>query len=192
MNYTVHATGDVIVDSGFEGAEKSAMIPRMGTELVLALRDSRTSSGTAADRVETYIDRAFERMGVYKSTIDREWVEYSKPQENGNKVDVRWVALTNDKGVGLLAAAESVLGVAARHYSAKEIESAGYTFRMQRHPQTFLNLDGRQMGVGGIDSWSPNAYPVEPYRISGSGKHTFRYRLTPVSGDFMAKTKERF
>jgi beta-galactosidase len=102
------------------------------------------------------------------------------------------VALTNAKGVGLLAVADSMLSVGARHFPAKAIESAGYTFRMQRQPQTFLNLDGRQMGVGGIDSWSANAYPVEPYRISGSGKHTFRYRLTPVAGDFMAKTKERF
>ena len=31
---------------------------------------------------------------------------------------------------------------------------------MKRHPETYLNLDGAQMGAGGIDSWSPNAYPM--------------------------------
>jgi beta-galactosidase len=102
------------------------------------------------------------------------------------------VALTNDRGVGLLAVGAPVLGVGARHFSPKDIEDADYSFKLQRRPEVYLNLDGKQMGVGGIDSWSPNAYPVEPYRIPGSGTHAFRYRLTPVSGDFTAKTKERF
>ena len=47
---------------------------------------------------ETYIDRAFERVGVYSSTVADQWVEYSRPQENGNKTDVRWVELTNARG----------------------------------------------------------------------------------------------
>ena len=47
--------------------------------------------------------REFERVGVYKSTVDREWVEYMRPQENGNKTDVRWAAFTNASGIGLLA-----------------------------------------------------------------------------------------
>ena len=49
------------------------------------------------------IDRQFERIGVYRSTVDKEWVEYMRPQENGNKTDVRWVKLTNAEGVGLMA-----------------------------------------------------------------------------------------
>ena len=39
------------------------------------------------------VDRQFERVGVYESTVDQEWVEYMRPQENGNKTDVRWIAL---------------------------------------------------------------------------------------------------
>ena len=73
-------------------------------------------------------DRQFEPVGVYKSTVAAEWVDYSQPQENGNKTDVRWVALTNPQGIGLLAVGQLPLSVAAREYSNDEIDRADYTF----------------------------------------------------------------
>jgi hypothetical protein len=36
------------------------------------------------------------------------------------------------------------------------------------------------MGAGGIDSWSPNAYPMTPYRIASGEEKTFGYTLRPV------------
>jgi beta-galactosidase len=63
---------------------------------------------------------------------------------------------------------------------------------MLRHPEIYLNLDLRQMGVGGVDSWSPNANPLEPYRIPSDRPYSYRYRLSPVSGDYSARTKESF
>ena len=119
-------------------------------------------------------------------------MEYSKPQENGNKTGVRWLALTNSQGVGLLAVGAPELSVGAKHFSKEDIERAAYTFMMQPHPEIFLNLDGRQMGAGGIDSWSLNAYPMAPYRIASGEPHSYRYRLSPVEGDFSSKTRESF
>ena len=46
--------------------------------------------------------------------------------------------------------------------------------------------------VGGIDSWSPNALPVAAYRIPSEKGYSYRYRLTPVEGDFSARTRETF
>ena len=71
------------------------------------------------------------------------------------------------------------------------MERAGYTFQMQRHPEIFLNLDGQQMGVGGIDSWSTNAWPMAPYRIPSGQEHSFRYRLTPVDATVAIEKKAR-
>lgn len=180
MTYTVYGSGDVIVDAAYTpGTEKLQFMPRFGTELV-------TSPGLeniawyGRGPHETYIDRQFERVGVYRSTVDKEWVEYMRPQENGNKSDVRWVALTNARGIGLAAIGSSAMSVAARHYTKEDMENAGYTFQMVRKPQVFVNIDGRQSGVGGIDSWSPNAYPMTPYRIRSDQGQSFRYRLSPV------------
>jgi beta-galactosidase len=180
MTYMVYGNGVIAVESSYEpGPAKLAMMPRAGTELIVAPGlENLTWYGQGP--VETYVDRGFERVGVYKSTVDKEWVDYSRPQENGNKVDVRWVTLTNAQGIGLRAEGDPLLSVAARHYAKEEIERAAYTFMMQPHPEIFLNLDWKQMGVGGIDSWSSNAWPMQPYRITPDKPYSYRYRLMPV------------
>lgn len=194
MTYEIHGSGDIIVESSYTpGAEKVAMMPRFGTELVVAPGfENITWYGRGP--VETYIDRQFERVGVYRSTVDKEWVDYMRPQENGNKTDVRWVMLTNAQGVGLLAVGSPQMSVGARHYTKDDLEHAGYTFQMVRKPQVFLNLDGVQMGVGGIDSWSLNAYPMTPYRVASDQPRSFRYRLTPVDSTVVAEkvAREKF
>ena len=105
---------------------------------------------------------------------------------------MRWVALTNKKGVGLLAVGAPLLSVSAYHYPKSEIEEADYTFKLSRRPQVYLNLDLRQMGVGGVDSWSTNALPLEPYRIPSDRPYSYSYRLTPFSGDYSALLKQAF
>ena len=144
--------------------------------------------------IETMIDRQFERVGVYQHTVDQDWVEYMRPQDNANKTGVRWVALTNPHGIGLLAVGAQPLNVTARHFSKEEIEHSAYTFQMVRQPEVFLNLDLKLMGAGGIDSWSPNAYPMEQYRIPSGVERSFRYRLTPVDSvaAINAKSVETF
>jgi len=166
-------------------------MPRFGTELIVA-PGFENMAWYGRGPVPTYIDRDYERVGVYKSTIEREWNELAKPQENSNKVDVRWVALTNEKGVGLLAVGAPVLSVSAYHYAKNEIDGADYAYKLARRPQVYLNLDFRQMGVGGVDSWSENAFPLPPYRIPSGQPYSYKYRLSPVSGDFAAKAKEAF
>ena len=84
------------------------------------------------------------------------------------------------------------LSVAARHFTKDDLEHAAYTFMMQPHPQVFLNLDWKQQGAGGIDSWSRNALPLAPYRIPADQTYTYRYRLSPIEGDFSGKTREKF
>ena len=130
---------------------------------------------------ETYSDRAFERVGVYRSTVSREWVEYARPQENGNKIDVRWVELTNQQGIGLRAEGLPLLSVGARHVTTSDIEQAPYSIDLPRRPEIYLNLDLAQMGVGGIDSWTRLAYPMDAYRIDGDEPHAYRVRLLPVA-----------
>ncbi|MBE0658246.1 MAG: DUF4981 domain-containing protein [Bryobacteraceae bacterium] len=190
--YTVYGSGDVIVDTAYApGEKKVSWMPRFGTELIVAPGFDRLR-WYGRGPVETYIDRNFELIGEYGTTVAADWVDYSRPQENGNKVDVRWVALTDGAGTGLLAVGEEPLSVAARHYSKDQMEQALYSFELTPKPQVYLNLDMRQMGVGGIDSWSPNALPMQNYRVPSDKAYKFRYRLTPVEGDFAAKTRERF
>jgi beta-galactosidase len=180
ITYAVAGNGEITVSPSYTaGAKKLAMMPRFGTELVLA-PGLEKMSWYGRGPVETYVDRQFERVGVYSSTVDAEWVEYSKPQENGNKTDVRWVTFAGANGIGLKATGEQPLSVGAAHYPKRAIEASGYSFKLERKPEIYVNLDHKQMGVGGIDSWSAAAYPMEPYRIAPDKPYTYSYTLAPV------------
>ena len=127
---------------------------------------------------ETYVDRAFERVGVYTSTVSGEWVEYPQPQENGNKADVRWVELTNPQGIGLRAEGLPLLSVEAHHASRLPIERAAYTYQITQHPEVYLNLDFKQMGGAGS-----TAGPARPIRWSLTGfRVTSRIRTRSACG----------
>jgi beta-galactosidase len=192
MTYTVFGSGDVIVDGSYTpGTKKMAMMPRFGTELVVA-SGLEMMQWYGRGPVETYVDRSFERIGEFKSTVTEEWVDYSQPQENGNKTDVRWAALTDGKGTGLMVIGAEPLSVSARHYTTEDIDRAGYTWHMSKRNETYLQVDAKQMGTGGIDSWSLNAYPVQQYRVEPDRPMSIKYRLTPLEGDPGAKARERF
>ncbi|MGB9604693.1 MAG: beta-galactosidase small subunit, partial [Bryobacteraceae bacterium] len=192
LTYTVYGSGDVVAEAAFEpGGSPAPMMPRFGMEWVAAPGLEKMTwygRGPAA----TYWDRNFERVGIYSSNVDAEWVEYSRPQENGNKTGVRWLALTNEKGIGLLAVGMPELSVSATHYTKDEIEAADYSFKLRRRPEIYLNLDYRQMGVGGIDSWSANALPLPAYRLPADKPYRYRYRLSPVEGDPAARVRVAF
>ncbi|HSK08186.1 MAG TPA: glycoside hydrolase family 2 TIM barrel-domain containing protein, partial [Vicinamibacterales bacterium] len=182
VTYTIAGDGEVAVEASYSpGHAKVAMMPRFGMQLVIAPGlDTITWYGRGPS--ETHVDRRFEPVGTHTGTVAEQWVEYSRPQENGNKTDVRWVTLTGADGVGLMARGDPTLGVGASHVSAADMEAADYTFQLPRRPQIFLNLDGAQMGAGGIDSWSRNAYPLEPYRIPSDKPHRYRFVIGPVDG----------
>ena len=180
--YVVGEDGEIAVTAEYQpGTRTLAMMPRFGMELVMSPGyEHITWYGRGP--AETYVDRAFERVGVYASTVDAEWVEYARPQENGNKVDVRWVELTNDRGVGLRAEGLPLIGVEAHHASRRDIEAAAYSYQITKRPEVYLNLDLMQMGVGGINSWSALAYPMAPYRIPAGEPHRYSFTLKPIGG----------
>jgi len=91
-----------------------------------------------------------------------------------------------------MAVGAPTLSVAARHFAKEDIDAAQYTWQLPRREQVLVNLDWKQMGVGGIDSWSPNAWPLPPYRLDASQPMSFKYRLSPIDGDFTPRTKEAF
>lgn len=181
VTYTIHGSGDMHVAVAYvPGVKPVAMMPRFGMDLILA-PGFETMTWYGRGPAPTYADRNYERLGVYQSTVDAQWHEFPKPQENNNKTDVRWVALTNRAGIGLRALG-SPLSVSAYHFPKSEIERADYFFRMTRQPQIYLNLDAGQMGVGGVDSWSSNAFPLEGYRLDANQPRSYQFWLKPVSG----------
>lgn len=181
ITQTFYGNGEVIVETSYKpGPGAKPMMPRFGSELVLApgLEGMKWYGRGPA---ETYIDRNYERIGLFESSVDKEWTDYSRPQESGNKTDVRWVEFRNAQGYGLRAFSDIPLGVGAAHWTKDDLEAAEYSFQLPRRPEIYVNLDWKQMGVGGIDSWSLNAYPRASYRIPADRAYSYRYKLSPLA-----------
>jgi hypothetical protein len=114
---------------------------------------------------------------MYSGTVDGQYVPYVVPQENGNKTDVRWVALTNAGGIGLLTMGMPLLNVSAHHFTAQDLTQATHTYELKRRDDITLNLDYAQSGVGNA-SCGPGVLPqyiLEPREIR------FKLRLRPFS-----------
>jgi beta-galactosidase len=180
MKYLVYGNGaiDVSVAYSPDNDELPQMMPRFGTEMVVSPGyDNMIWYGPGPH--PTYADRNTEAVGIYRSTVSKEWVEYSQPQENGYKTDVRWVKLLDENGKGLKFTGFPLVGIGAHHYTKEEIGRADYSFELTPHPQIYLNVDYKQMGVGGYNSWSEHAYPVEKYRVHNEPM-SYTYRIEPV------------
>ncbi len=178
QTYTVYGNGEVDVVCEYTAGEKELpMMIRQGTELVLAAGyDQVKWFGTEGP---TYNDRNDELVGVYQSTIDDLWVEYSSPQENGYRSNTRWLTMTNDCGKGLRITGDGVLGFGASHYPKVEMHRAEYSFELTKHAEVFLNIDHKQMGIGGTTSWMNNAFPRKEYQLK-SEDYKYSYRISPM------------
>ncbi len=178
LAYTVYGTGDLVVEASFDpGEAKLPDLPRFGMQAALVPGFERLAwYGPGPE--ETYVDRRARPVGVHETTVDANYFRYSQPQETGNKVEVRWAAVTNAAGEGLLAAGLPLLSVNALHHTAQDMDQAGHHHQMPTRHETFLNLDWRQMGLGGDDSWG--ALPLEKYRIKAAPR-SYRFRIRPIA-----------
>lgn len=101
----------------------------------------------------TYPDRKYEPLGIFETTVDGAWVDYSRPQENGNHHDTRWSAFLDNGGTGILfIGKDSPLSMGARHYSKETMFKSEYSFQMDRSEDIFVNVDLVQRGVA--DGWN--------------------------------------
>ena len=180
ISYTVHGNGDVRVEFYLDKSRTPFDLKfphRIGTELMVPAGLNQVAWYGRGPN-PTYADRKFERIGIFRGTVDEQWVDYSRPQENGNKTDVRWMSLADGTGNGILFLAEGApLSVGARHYSKATMEVSAYAFEMDRSENIFVNIDHTQLGVGGNDSWGSTA--MEDY-LPDAQEYRFAYILRPV------------
>lgn len=196
--YRIFGSGDILVENRLEPATSGLPdLPRFGMTMRLS-DELQNMAWYGRGPHENYWDRKTgAKIGVYRSKVWDQYHPYVRPQENGNKTDVRWVALTNEEGVGLLAVGMPLLSVSAYPFGIGDLDP-GPTKR-QRHaidvkPRDFitLNLDYKQMGVGGNTSWG--ARPHDEYRLPAR-KYSYIFRLRPfslVDDEPMALSRQKF
>ena len=147
---------------------------------------------------ENYADRKLAaRVGRYRNTVPDHYVPYGRPQENGYKTDVRWLALTDAQDAGILVAAVGEPISFSVHHNrledfvpsvlvAAQDQPEGGTPRENMHvndivprPLVSLNIDYGQTGVGGDNSWGARTLPQ--YSLT-QPSYGYGFRIQPVAG----------
>ena len=143
------------MDIRFHRFRKRAL-PRLGLSMVLD-KAFENIEWYGRGPWENYVDRKTGSfVGDYVSTVTEQYEEYVRPQFNGYKSDVRWVAVSDAEGNGVKFSSDQPLFVQALHYDWEDLEFARHRNGQQRinavrepREEVCLNLDIRQLGVGG-------------------------------------------
>jgi beta-galactosidase len=183
-SHHVFGSGDVVVEMRFVPADIGLPdLPRFGA--TLALRGGfENVSWFGRGPHESYWDRkSGARVGLYRAKAIELYHPYVRPQENGNRSDVRHVALVNEDGVGLLAVGMPLLDVSAYPFSNEDFDEGPqkrgrHTTDVGKRDFVTLNLDYKQMGVGGDTSWGARTHPE--YTLPAK-EYSYRFRLRPFS-----------
>ncbi|PGT85205.1 glycoside hydrolase family 2 TIM barrel-domain containing protein [Bacillus sp. AFS040349] len=152
--YTVSPNGSIHVKSSYKGVEGLPQMPIFALSFKVPARYDHLE-WYAMGPEENYSDRAQgARLGVFKNTVKDNMAAYLKPQESGNRTGVRRVRITNEDGEGLMIAAKDTpIECNVSPYTAFELENAQHHYELPNVHYTVITVAGKQMGVGGDDSW---------------------------------------
>lgn len=179
--YTVFGNGEIKVDNTLHpGASSLPYIPEVGSMLFLPGRLDRVHYYGRGPEENHWDRNNGTDVGLYSGTVDGQWTPYIRPQENGNKTDVRWFALTDRRGNGLLVSGEPLLEVSASHFTPEELSvGARHDYQLTPREEVVLRVNHRQMGVGGDNSWG--AHTHDEYKLFADRDYAYTYRLRPIS-----------
>lgn len=194
VEYTVLGNADVLVRSTFSPQGTNLpVIPRMGMRMTLP-ENMSTVRWFGRGPYENYQDRnTASFVGLYEKKVNDLYYPYISPQENGNRTDTRWIAFTDESGKGLLVTGMPTLSWSALPFTQEDLtqKRRGTLHSWELVPENFIsvNLDLKQMGVGGDNSWG--AWPYKKYQIEPK-VYSYQYRLSPLAGndDLMKKSRE--
>lgn len=201
--YHINGKGIIHIENSLDKTYNTTDIPRIGMRMQIQKKyDNLTYFGRGP--WENYVDRkASAFVDLYESKVKDQYVPYIRPQENGYKTDVRWVALADESGNGLLVVSDNNIGFSALHFPNEdfditsgldygdagkvelkyqidgipEINKNKHTTDIEEQDLIQLNIDLSQRGVGGDDSWG--ARPQEKYLLKGTINYSYSYYLIP-------------
>ena len=129
----------------------------------------------------TYIDRKLgSKIDLYKSSVTDFEYRYMRPQESSNRCDVRYFTLTDKNVFGIKVDAyyDNPINFSAYHYTTDGLEKATHINDIPYEDITTVNIDHRQLGVGG--DLPGQAFVREPYTMPKGQKQEYSFVITPI------------
>jgi len=193
VNYSLDGSGNLNVNYSFKPTKKDLPnIPRVGMYLTLNKKFTDVSWYGKGPK-ESYWDRKTgQKLGIYSGKVNDQFHVYSRPQETGNKTDVRWIQVAS-KGIRLKVTSQRLLNASVWPFHMKELDfnseegaqsASGLVPVTKKHGADIKigntvqwNIDMQQMGVGGDTSWGRLVH--KEYTIPANKTYTYSFTITP-------------
>ena len=173
--YTVFSDGTIDLKTTFLPQGVLPELPRLGIAFCLS-SSYNTFTWYGRGPQDNYPDRKTSAAtGLWKGTVDEQYVHYPRPQDSGNKEDVHYLTLTDkqDKGVRI-DAVEGVFSASALHYTAQDLYKETHDCNLKPRSEVILSLDAAVLGLGN-SSCGPGV--LKKYAIEKK-EHTLHIRIT--------------
>jgi beta-galactosidase len=178
-DYTIFGNGCIVVDNQVSPYGSTGLLPRLGVQMTLP-GDYEDLTWYGRGPHENYVDRRDSAdIGLYSSTVSRQYEPYARPQETGNKEDVRWAALLDKTGRGVLAVAEGTFSFSALHYTARDLNNASHLNELTPRKDVILCIDYGQTGIGNA---SCGPATLDKYCLKPKS-YRWAFSLRPCRGD---------
>ncbi|KFL15402.1 beta-galactosidase [Geobacillus stearothermophilus] len=179
IGYTVYADGSIRVKAVYHGVENLPSMPIFAVSFKVPA-DYNQLEWYAMGPEENYVDRSKgARLGIFRNQVSDNVSRYLKPQESGNRTGVRKVRLTNNNGQGIkISSITEPLECNFSPYTAFELEHANHHYELPNIHYTVVTVAGRQMGVGGDDSWGAPVH--DEYVIKADQDMEFEFMIHKV------------
>lgn len=126
---------------------------------------------------ENYVDRAKSAdIGLYKTDISDLYTPYLKPQEHGERTEVRYAILKGTKQT-LTIEADRSMELNVCRWSADELERAKHGYELSSNDKPYIKVVAYQTGIGGYDSWG--AKTLDEYTAKSGEKYKLGFTIIP-------------
>lgn len=147
--WTVYPDGSIELEASVVANQSGVVLPRLGYMMKLP-RKYQNFDYYGRGPIDNYADRKSGQMiEHYRSRVEKEFVNFPKPQSMGNHEDVRWCALTDNGGNGAVFVATDRLSVTALEYSPMDLTLAAHPHNLPQAENIYLHLDANVTGLGG-------------------------------------------
>ena len=181
LDFIVCADGTLMVNSFIRPQNTGAILPKLGFKLEMP-KEMEQLSWFGRGPWDSYRDRKEACLpAIYQSTVTKQYEEYILPQEHGTKQEVRWMAVTNDEGKGLLFAAPDQMAASAVHFRPEDNYTNSstrkkHTYEFVKCVPTVVNLDAATRGLGN-NSCGPDV--MAKYELKAANT-AFRFFIIPL------------
>lgn len=178
LSYEVFGDGKVVTTLEYHPISELKDMPEFGVMFKMnGDYDHVTWFGLGPD--ETYSDRKKGgKLGLYKNLVQDNMASYLVPQECGNKEEVRYATVTDDRGRGLYFQSYSENGMcfSALPYTPHQMEEAMHAYELPKVQHTVVRVAKQQMGIGGDDSWGARTHEEDLISVKEKLSFTFAFK----------------